>query len=62
VIKSIWDVDDDVRAGRLIEILPGGKIPAAPLNAVYLHSRFLAPRVRLFVTFFTERVSKLSRR
>ncbi|WP_226572494.1 LysR family transcriptional regulator [Mangrovibacter yixingensis] len=58
VMKSIWDVGDDVLAGRLIEVLPGDKIPAAPLNAVYLHSRFLAPRVRLFVAFLTERMSQ----
>ena len=57
VLKSIWDVGDDLDAGRLVEVLPEARIPATPLNAVYLHSRFLAPRVRLFVAYLTEQMT-----
>ncbi len=50
-LKSIWDVGDDLQAGRLLQVLPRHAIAAAPLHAVYLHGRHLAPRVRLFVDF-----------
>lgn len=58
VMKSIWDVGDDLDAGRLVEVLPEARIPATPLNAVYLHSRFLAPRVRQFVEFLTGQMTQ----
>lgn len=48
-MKSIWDVGDDLDAGRLLQVLPQHATAAAPLHALYLHGRHLAPRVRLFV-------------
>jgi DNA-binding transcriptional LysR family regulator len=50
-LKSIWDVGDDITAGRLRRILPAYSMPAAPLHAIYPHSRHLAPRVRAFVEY-----------
>lgn len=54
VLKSIWDVGDDIDAGRLRRLLPGYAIPAAPLHAVYPHGRHLAPRVRAFIDYMRE--------
>jgi DNA-binding transcriptional LysR family regulator len=55
-LKSIWDVGDDIAAGRLQRILPGYSMTAAPLHALYPHSRHLAPRVRVFVEFLGQRL------
>lgn len=49
--KSIWDVAEDLESGRLVQVLAGYPIPAAPLHAVYPHSRHLAPRVRTFLDY-----------
>lgn len=48
-MKSIWDVAADLDAGVLVQVLPQHAAAAAPLHALYAHSRHLAPRVRLFV-------------
>ncbi|VVD68282.1 LysR family transcriptional regulator [Pandoraea morbifera] len=56
VQKSIWDVGDDIEAGRLVRVLPELTIPASPLHAVYPHSQHLAPRTRAFVDFMRDRL------
>jgi DNA-binding transcriptional LysR family regulator len=56
VLKSIWDVGDDIAAGRLRRVLPKYRISSAPLHAIYPHSRHLAPRVRAFVEYLVERL------
>lgn len=55
-LKSIWDVGDDIDAGRLVRVLPQLDMPASPLHAVYPHSRHLAPRTRAFVAFLRDRL------
>jgi DNA-binding transcriptional LysR family regulator len=54
--RIIWDVGDDITAGRLLRIQPAYSMPAAPLHALYPHSRHLAPRVRAFVDYLGERL------
>lgn len=56
VQKSIWDVGDDLGSGRLVRVLPGYAIPAAPLQAVYANAQHLTPKVRRFVEFCAERL------
>jgi DNA-binding transcriptional LysR family regulator len=48
-------VGDDVRAGRLISILPGYTPRAVPIYAVYPTRRHLSAKVRAFVDFLAER-------
>jgi DNA-binding transcriptional LysR family regulator len=55
-LKSIWDVGDDLLAGRLRRVLPGHAIAAAPLHAIYPHQRNLAPKVGAFVEFLGHRL------
>lgn len=55
-LKSIWDVYDDIHAGRLEIVLPGTRPPATPLHAVFPHSRLAAARVRLVLDFLTRRL------
>ena len=57
-VKSIWDVGDDLLAGRLVRVLPGHSVSAAPLHAIYPHSQHLAPRVRVFVDYVRDRLQR----
>jgi DNA-binding transcriptional LysR family regulator len=56
VLKSLWDVHDDLNAGRLEVVLPGFRLPAAPIHAIYPHSRLSAAKVRLCVEFLAARM------
>jgi DNA-binding transcriptional LysR family regulator len=58
VLKSIWDAHDDIEAGRLEVVLPKLRLPAAPIHAVYPHSRHAAAKVRLCVDFLADRLRK----
>ncbi|HWT38534.1 MAG TPA: LysR family transcriptional regulator [Paraburkholderia sp.] len=57
-VKSIWDVGDDILAGKLRRVLPRHSMSAAPLHAIYPHSQHLAPRVRVFVDYLRERFAQ----
>ncbi|CAN7658618.1 LysR family transcriptional regulator [Paraburkholderia hospita] len=57
-VKSIWDVGDDILAGKLRRVLPHHSMSAAPLHAIYPHSQHLAPRVRAFVDYLRERLAQ----
>jgi DNA-binding transcriptional LysR family regulator len=58
VLKSIWDVADDLAGGRLVQILPKHAVSEAPLNAVYLRGHNRVPRVRAFIDFLGDRFSR----
>lgn len=57
VVKSIWDVGDDLLAGRLQRLLPHYSMPAAPLQAILPHGRNLPLRVRLFLDYLQGRLT-----
>jgi DNA-binding transcriptional LysR family regulator len=57
VVKSIWDVGDDLLAGRLRRLLPQYRMAAAPLQAVLPSSRNLPLRVRLFLEYLQARLA-----
>lgn len=59
-VKSIWDVADDLRAGRLKIVMPDWRYPDAPLHALYHRNRFIAPRVRAVLDFLTARFAQTS--
>jgi DNA-binding transcriptional LysR family regulator len=47
---------DDLRAGRLVRILPDwGLTPQRDISAVYPAARHLSPKVRVFIDFLVER-------
>jgi len=48
-------VATEVRAGRLIRVLPGYEPPRSPISAVYPSRRHLSAKVRSFVDFLAER-------
>lgn len=59
ILKSVWDVHDDIEAGRLEVVLPDITLPAAPIHAIFPHSRLAAARVRLCVDFLAARLNAL---
>lgn len=48
----------DVKAGRLVRVLPDWEMPPASLYAVYLPSRHLPPKVRAFIDFIVARMAE----
>jgi len=48
-------VGEDVRAGRLVALLPDYPVPPAPIYAVYPTRKHLSAKVRLFVGYLVER-------
>lgn len=58
VVKSIWDVGDDLLQQRLHRVLQGYSMPSAPLQAVFPHSQNMAPRVRAFVDYLQLRLQQ----
>ncbi len=48
---------EDLRAGRLVQVLPEHSAPGGALYAVYPTPRHLTPKVRAFVDFVAERLA-----
>lgn len=49
---------DDLKAGRLVEVLPNAPPQSIPLAAYYPQNRQLSPRVRVFLDWITEEFKK----
>ncbi len=47
--RSIWDVADDLAAGRLVEVLRAWSDDDAPISVLYASRRHLPRRTRLFI-------------
>lgn len=58
VIEPDFIIAPEVRAGRLVQLLPGFELPRAPIAAVYPSRRHLSAKVRGFVDFLAERFSR----
>ncbi len=56
VLKSIWDVYDDIESGKLEIILPDVHLAAAPIHVVFPHTRLAAAKVRLCIEFLANRL------
>ncbi|HZZ12674.1 MAG TPA: LysR family transcriptional regulator [Paraburkholderia sp.] len=48
-------IDADLKANRLIEVLPDFAAPVRPLNLLYLRDRQMSPKLRSFIEFVMER-------
>jgi DNA-binding transcriptional LysR family regulator len=60
VMKSVWDIGADLRAGRLQILMPEWRSPDVPVHALYQRSRYMAPRVRALLDFLIERFDTVS--
>jgi DNA-binding transcriptional LysR family regulator len=58
VMNSWVDVEPDLRAGRLVHILPGWHSDPAPVCALFPSSRQLPSRVRLFIDAMADWLNK----
>jgi len=55
ILRSEWDVADDLAAGRLVRLLPGWKAPDADVIALTHDRAGLPARIRHFTRFLQER-------
>lgn len=51
-----WLVDDDLARGTLVRVAPDFHAPAVTLYAVYTSRQHMAPKLRSFIDFFSERL------
>lgn len=58
VLKSVWDVEGDLAAGRLVPVLEEWRSPDTALHAVSPAARAHAPRVRRFVDFVAAELAR----
>jgi DNA-binding transcriptional LysR family regulator len=58
VLAPSFMVDDDIAAGRLVQLLPSYATPQIPLQAVYPHSQGLSAKTRTFIDFLAERFAR----
>jgi DNA-binding transcriptional LysR family regulator len=56
-IKALWDVEDDLRAGRLVQLLKPFQCDELNLHATYATRTHLPPRMRLFMDFVVQELS-----
>jgi DNA-binding transcriptional LysR family regulator len=56
--KSALDVQEDLRAGRLVRILPQLRGPNWPLYAIYPHRDSVSPAVRAVIAYVRERLAR----
>lgn len=54
-VHSLWHVAEDLRAGRMLAVLPDYPPPTTQISAVMPARRLQPPRVRSFVDFLAER-------
>lgn len=57
-LEAAWDVAEDIREGRLVELLPGIAWQELALYATFLPGRPVPARVRLFVDWLAQLVSE----
>lgn len=59
----IWQptflIGDDLRAGRLVPVLPGYRMPDIDIQAIYASRRHLSAKVRVMVDFLAEALKDL---
>ncbi|MGC2774478.1 MAG: LysR substrate-binding domain-containing protein [Bradyrhizobium sp.] len=53
-------ISDDLRAGRLLHILPSWALPSGGIHAVYPAARFRAPKVTAFVAMLIEEHKRMT--
>lgn len=51
---SVWHVHEDLRAGRLVQVLPQHRLPETAIHAVMPQRRYIPLRVRAFIDFVAE--------
>lgn len=55
---SLWHIDDDLAAGRLVVVLPGFGLPETGIYAVMPQRHLVPARIRAFIDFLIERIGQ----
>jgi len=55
VLQPTILLEAEVRAGRLVQLLPDYELPGRPMHVVYLPDRYRSPKLRSFIDFIVER-------
>lgn len=58
-LKVLWDIQDDLRSGRLTRLLEPFECDEVKLYATYATRTHLPPRVRLFIDFIVSALQKI---
>jgi DNA-binding transcriptional LysR family regulator len=58
--KSILDISDDLRCGRLVTVLDEYFTDSAPLHLLYHRNRYQPPRIAQLIAFLQERFADLT--
>jgi DNA-binding transcriptional LysR family regulator len=53
-VKALWDIEDDLKTGRLVELLPDYACDKITLYATHFARRHTPPRIRLFIDFLAK--------
>lgn len=56
--QPLWAVQQELKDGTLIQLLPDYTIWTDQLNATYVDRAFLSAKVRSFIDFFNEKYRK----
>ena len=56
-LLATWHVAEHLRSGELVRIMPGYQSDESMISAVYLNRKFLPPKSRAFIDFFSQRFS-----
>lgn len=60
VLKSYWDVAEDLNSGRLVQVLPEQAVISAPINIITLKNQHQPARIRLFIDFLLSKFQPLN--
>ena len=56
-LLATWHITEQLRSGELVRIMPGYQSDDSMISAVYLNRKFLPPKSRAFIDFFSQRFS-----
>ena len=57
-VKALWDIQDDLQNGRLVELLDHHACDDMNLYATHFDRRHVPPRIRLFIDFLADRLPR----
>ena len=55
-VKALWDIEDDLKEGRLVELLAESSCDEINLYLAYYGQRHIPSRIRLFIDFLVDRL------
>lgn len=60
ILAPQFVIEEEMKAGHLVQVLPGYRAVAMPVHAVYPHSRYLSAKARTFIDFLVASFSRSS--